>query len=59
MSAKEKVIFWEGFDSAVDMAINLLDTYDSNELAPLSVFDFVEKFKDDLLNECELYKKDN
>ena len=59
MSANEgDTSFWEGFDAALDMVINALDNYDSNELAPLSVFDFVEKFKEDVVEEAELYKRD-
>jgi hypothetical protein len=50
--------FWEGFEAAVDMITNSLDQYDSNELATMSVWDFIEKLKDDIIEEVELYKKD-
>ena len=50
--------FYEGFDASIEMAENILDNYDSNELAALSVFDFIEKFRNDLSAEADLYKKD-
>lgn len=52
------IIFWEGFDAAINMVINMVDMYDSNELARLSVFDFVEKIKEDIIEEAERCKKD-
>lgn len=52
------IIFWEGFDSAINMVMNSLDNYDSNELAKLSVWDFIEQLKEDLIEEADLYKAD-
>ena len=53
------VAFCEGFDTAIELVSLILDNYDSNELAKLSVYEFIEKFKDDLLEEIELSKQDN
>lgn len=50
--------FGEGFDAAIEMVINSLDQYDSNELATMSVWDFIEKLKDDIIEEAEAYKND-
>ena len=47
---------WELFDAAIDMVINTLDNYDSNELATMSVWDFIEQAKEDILEEAQLYK---
>lgn len=50
--------FVEGFDFAIEMVINSLDQYDSNELATMSVWDFIEQLKDDILEEANLMKTD-
>lgn len=50
--------FWEGFDACWEMVINSLDSQDSNEIAKFSVFQFIEDFKEHLVEEAELYKKD-
>lgn len=50
--------FWEGFEAALEIVENSLLNYDSNELAKYSVWDFIEKFKDDLAEETGLYKTD-
>jgi hypothetical protein len=44
----EDIIWDEGWKAAIEMVIDKLDFYDSNELAKLSVYEFIEKFKDNL-----------
>lgn len=50
--------FREGFDAAIVMVLNSLDSQDSNEIAKFSVWEFIEDFKQHLLEEAELYKTD-
>lgn len=50
--------FGIGFDAAIEMIIDSLDQYDSNELATMSVWSFIEKLKDDIVEEAEAYKND-
>ena len=50
--------FWRGFDACLEMVLSLLDQYESNELAKLSVYEFIEKFRDDICEESSLHKKD-
>lgn len=54
--ANEK--FWNGFDACFQMVINSLDNYESNDLATMNCWDLIEKIKEDLTEEQELYKKD-
>lgn len=54
----EDKYFWEGFDSCLEMVINSLDNQESNELAKMSIWDFIEYFKENLIYEADLYKKD-
>ncbi len=55
---RKDFMFWEGFDACLEMVFNSLDNYDSNELAKFSVYDFIEDFREHLIEESELYKKD-
>lgn len=41
-----------------EMVDILLDNYDSNEICRLSVFEFIEKFREDLKQEYDSYLKD-
>jgi len=50
--------FWQGFDAAIEMVMNTLDQYESNELAKLCVFSFIEQFREDISEEVRLYKKE-
>lgn len=50
--------FWDGFDSCLDLVLNSLDTQESNEIAKMSVWEFIEDFKQHLIEEAELYKTD-
>lgn len=54
----EDIIFWEGFDAAILLVINSLDSQESNEIAKMSTWKFIEDFKDHLLEEVQLYKTD-
>jgi hypothetical protein len=55
---KGDIIFWEGFDAAIEMVLNSLDSQDSNIIAKFSVWDFIEDFKAHIIEEAELHKKD-
>jgi hypothetical protein len=50
---KESEIYKVGFDAGIDAAIEILDNYESNELAKLSIWDFENKLRQDLLEEKE------
>ena len=50
--------YWEGFDACLMMVLNSLDNQESNEIAKFSVWEFIEDFKEHLIEEAELYKKD-
>lgn len=50
--------FWSGFDACLEMVINSLDNQESNEIAKISPWDFIEHFKEHIVYEAELYKKD-
>ncbi|HMH11128.1 MAG TPA: hypothetical protein VK553_10480 [Candidatus Nitrosopolaris rasttigaisensis] len=50
-------IFWDGFDSFLILAINLLDNYESDELATMNCLELIEQIKQDLHEEAELYKQ--
>lgn len=50
--------FWEGFDACLEMVLNSLCSQESNEIAKFTVWDFIEDFKEHLIEEAELYKKD-
>lgn len=47
-----------GFDAAIDMVLNSLDNQESNDIAKMSVWDFIEHFKEHIIYEAELYKTD-
>lgn len=49
-------VFWDGFDSCLEMVFNSLNDYDDKAL--FSVHKFITEFKDHLEYEAELYKKD-
>lgn len=50
--------FWEGFEACLEMVLNSLDNQESNEIAKMTVWDFIEDFKAHLVEEADLYKKD-
>lgn len=49
--------FWNGFDACYHMVINLLNNHD--EKALFTVHNFISKFKAQLGENTESYKKDN
>lgn len=46
----EHEIWWEGFDTAINLVLQTMDHCDNNEL-PITIRDFI-------LEEVDLYKKD-
>ncbi len=50
--------FWEGFDACLEMVLNSLDSQESNEIAKFTVWEFIEDFKEHLIENANLYKKD-
>jgi hypothetical protein len=52
------ISFWEGFDACLEMVLNSLDNQESNEIAKFTVWDFIEDFKQQIIEEADLYKKD-
>jgi hypothetical protein len=56
---KDKDIsFWEGFDACWEMVLNLLDQQESNVIAKMNVWDFIENFREQIDDEAEAFKKD-
>lgn len=56
-TTKEAKAYCDGFDACVVIVNNMLDNYDSNELAKYSVWDFIDKFKENLLAVVETTKR--
>lgn len=52
------IYFEQGFDACLEMVINYLNTQESNEIAKMTVWDFIEYFKEHIVYEADLYKKD-
>jgi hypothetical protein len=50
----EEKAYRAGFHACFEMVLDSLDSYDSNKLAKFSVWDFIERLREDLIN---LYKK--
>lgn len=50
--------FWEGFDACLEMVLNSLGSQENNKIAKFTVWDFIEDFKEHLIEEAELYKTD-
>lgn len=48
--------FWEGFDAAIEMVMQGLDQADNKTL--FTVHNFINEFRESLIYEVELYKKD-
>lgn len=49
--------FWDGFDIHFELVLRLLESYDSNELAKYSVWDFIEVFKNALTEKAAELKR--
>lgn len=54
----DKESFLEGFNACLEVVLNSLDMQESNEIAKMTVWDFIEHFKEYIIHEVELYKKD-
>jgi hypothetical protein len=47
---RKDIMFWEGFDAAIDLVLNVFDNVDSNRLPS------IETIRDEIVNEVSLYK---
>ena len=52
------IAMWNGFDACLEMVLNSLDTQESNEIAKFTVWDFISYFREHLIEQANLYKKD-
>ena len=57
--ATEEGEFWRGFETAFKLIDFILINYESNELAKISVWEFIEKLREDLRKEKEFFKGDD
>lgn len=50
--------FWEGFEACLMMVLNSLDSQEGNEISKFTVWDFIEDFKQHIIEEADLYRND-
>jgi hypothetical protein len=54
---KKDIMFWQGFDMAIDMIYNILDAHEKEAL--FTVHKFINELKEEIEEEVERYKNDD